>query len=125
VDFNLLTEDSQTNNKNYVCLTYDLSTNIVTENTPAKLSADGLTARCTLNKGPSSLYLDTTCLYIDKSYCLYSTPFFEDEGLNAGGISGIVTGSVALAMILGGGAFFLIKHLINFKIYQQKSLKYA
>jgi len=83
-------------------------------NTPAKVSSDGTTATCALSSaGSTSLYLDTTCVYLNKSKCSSSSD--DDNGLSDGGIAGIVIGSVVFAGIVGAGCFFLYKHMLKKK----------
>jgi len=64
------------------------------------------------SEGSNSLYLDTTCLYLDSSKCASSSDD-TDGDLSAGAIVGIVIGSVAFAVIVGVGSFFLTKHLFK------------
>lgn len=82
------------------------------------ISNNGLTATCTVN-GATSLFLDSTCIYLDKSKCpsnnqnntSNNNSSSSDDGLSAGGIVGIVIGSIAFAAIVGVGSFFLYKRL--------------
>jgi hypothetical protein len=71
--------------------------------------------------------LDSTCLFLDKSKCggsSSSNQESEDDGLSAGGIVGIVIGSVAFAAIVGAGSFFLHKKFLQKKA-ETKEAKYA
>ena len=91
------------------------------------MSSDGTTATCALSSaGSTSLYLDTTCVYLNPSKCSSNSSgggssSSDDDGLSAGGIVGIVIGSIAFAGIVGVGCFFLYKHLLKKK---QSSVKY-
>ena len=94
-------------------MAYDLKTNEVTSSSNATINSDGTLATCVLSStGSTSLYLDTTCLYLDSSKCLSGSDDSDDD-LNAGAIVGIVIGSVAFAAIVGVGCFFLYKHLFK------------
>jgi len=113
IDFTVSTKSS-----NYVCLTYDLSTNLVlgAYRLPTKSSSDGLTISCTLTEtGATSIYLDSTCEYLSKSACSSNSSTeqntTDDQGLAADAIVGIVLGSITFAVILGVSIFFLFKHL--------------
>jgi len=66
---------------------------------------------CSLLNWIDISYLDTTCVYLDQSKCSSDS----DDGLSAGGIAGIVIGSVAFAGIVGAGGFFLYKHVLKKK----------
>jgi len=95
-------------------LAYDLKTNEVLSSSNATINSDGTFATCVLSStGSTSLYLDTTCLYLDSSKCFSSSNDSDDDDLNAGAIVGIVIGSVAFASIVGVGCFFLYKHLFK------------
>jgi len=80
---------------------------------------------CPVN-GATSLFLDSTCIFLDKSKCKGSSTNqeSEDNGLSAGGIVGIVIGSVAFAAIVGAGSFFLHKKILQKKA-ESKEVKYA
>lgn len=69
--------------------------------------------------------MDSTCIFLDKSKCEGSSSNQEndDDGLSAGGIVGIVIGSVAFAAILGAGSFFLYKRHLK-KQSESKGAKY-
>jgi len=100
---------------NYVCLSYNLETNAVSGNTTPTISNNGLSITCTVN-GSTSIFLDSTCIYLDKSKCSSNqdnsgSSGDSDDGLSAGGIVGIVIGSIAFAAIVGVGSFFLYKRL--------------
>jgi len=97
-------------------LAYDLKTNEFLSSSKATINSDGTLVTCMLSsEGSNSLYLDTTCLYLDSSKCASSSSSSNDtdEDLSAGAIVGIVIGSVAFAVIVGVGSFFLTKHLFK------------
>ena len=109
----------------YVCVTIDLQTNKASK-TFTVPTINGLVVTCAVN-GATSLYLDSTCIYLDKSKCAAanggpnSNTNDEDDGLSDGGIAGIVIGSVGFAGIVAAGGFFLYKRMLKIKGEQNKA----
>jgi len=119
--------------QNYVCLTNNLETNEISTHNPATINPDGTTVRCTHSTSDStSLFLDTTCLYLDPSKCTSNNGqinnnnnssnnnnnnIFDNStsgGLSTGGIIGIVIGSIAFALIIGiSCSYFIYKYLLR------------
>jgi len=110
----------------YVCVTIDLQTNKANTKDFTVPTINGLVVTCAVN-GATSLYLDSTCIYLDKSKCSAanggsnSNTNDEDDGLSDGGIAGIVIGSVGFAGIVAAGGFFLYKRMLKIKGEQSKA----
>ena len=100
----------------YVCVSIDLQTNKAST-TFTVPTINGLVVTCAVN-GPTSLYLDSTCIYLDKSKCsaaANNNTGNEDDGLSGGAIAGIVIGSIAFAGFVAAGGFFLYKRMLKIK----------
>ena len=107
----------------YVCVTIDLQTNKASTKDFTVPTINGLVVTCAVN-GATSLYLDSTCIYLDKSKCAAANSANtddEDDGLSDGGIAGIVIGSVAFAGFVAAGGFFLYKRMLKMKGEQSKA----
>jgi len=66
--------------------------------------------------GATQLFLDSSCVYLDKSKCATSsgpTPTPEEKdgssGISTGAVIGIVIGAVAGSLISAVGGYFLYK----------------
>lgn len=81
------------------------------------ISADKTTVTCSYTTN-TALYVDSTCIFIAESNCKKETPILDekveeeedDDDLRGGEIAGIVTGSVACALIF---AFVVYKLIVS------------
>lgn len=118
VDFTVTEASSR-----YICFNYNLETSeIIGTFTIPVLSGNGFTVTCEVN-GATQLFLDSSCVYLDKSKCITpspsSTPEEKDDGssgISTGAIIGIVVGAIAGSILISISGFLLYKKYSKIRV---------
>jgi len=101
----------------YVCLNYNLETSeIVGTFTVPVVSDNGLTMTCEVNEA-TQLFLDSSCVFLDKSKCNTSEERNDgSNGISTGAIIGIVVGALAGSILISIGGFLLYKKFTKIRV---------